>query len=83
MLNAIRLPARIDSRQTAALLGFLEHDIPILMNAGLLKPLGNPATNARKYFSSAEIEALARDRAWLNKATAAVSRYWKNKNRNA
>jgi hypothetical protein len=34
------LPARIDVAATAKLLGFAEHDIPILMAAGKLTPLG-------------------------------------------
>jgi hypothetical protein len=37
------LSARLDVVATAKLLGFAEHDIQILMAAGKLEPLGNPA----------------------------------------
>jgi hypothetical protein len=39
-------PARLDSREAAWYLGFAPHDIPILVNAGLLKPLGHPPANS-------------------------------------
>ena len=73
------LPARLDSGQTAKLLGFAEHDIPTLTACGLLKPLGEPAPNAPKYFCALEVLELAADRAWLNRATRAVAKYWKKK----
>jgi hypothetical protein len=80
LLTCVRLPARLDVQQTAQLLGFMEHDIPVLIRARLLRPLGNPEPNAHKYFSGAEIEALVRDRNWLDRATKAVSQNWKEKN---
>ena len=51
LLNIRRLPGRLTVPQTAALLGFAEHDIPILVRKGLLKSLGNPVPNAVKYFA--------------------------------
>lgn len=80
VLNAIRLPARLNVDQTAEFLGFMEHDIPVLVRAKLLKPLGEPAANAHKFFSTAELQHLTEDRSWLDKATKAVSRYWQGKN---
>ena len=61
------------------LLGFNESDIPILIAAGLLKPLGKPAPNAPKFFVRVEIERCARDVDWLNQATRCVAQYWKRK----
>jgi hypothetical protein len=75
-----RLPARLTVEQTAVLLGFLTIDIPVLVRAGLLKCLGRPAPNAHKYFSAVEIESLARDRDWLDKATRALARHVREKN---
>ena len=72
-LNTVRLPARLDSIE-AALLGFREHDIPILTRAKLLRPLGNPAPNSGKYFSAVALEALAKDEAWLARATRFMTR---------
>jgi hypothetical protein len=76
---ARNLPARLDVSQTAKLLGFAEHDIPILMAARKLTPLGDPAPNAPKWFSAVEIILLVSDKEWLNKATKEVSKYWRNK----
>lgn len=73
------LPARLDAAQTAKLLGFAEHDIQILMAAGKLKPLGEPAPNAPKWFSAIEIIGLAADGVWLSRATRELSKYWRRK----
>ncbi len=73
-------PARLDSEKTAKLLGFGAHDLPALVGAGLLKPLGNPSPNAPKFFALIEILALAADRDWLNRATKTVSKHWQKKN---
>jgi hypothetical protein len=74
-----KVPGRIDSRRTSALLGFAEHDIPVLVSARLLKPLGKPAQNGVKWYSTEYIVKLSRDGEWLDKATATVQRYWKQK----
>lgn len=74
------IPARLDSQEAAWLLGFASHDIPILVNAGLLKPLGNPQTNAVKYFASATLTELRANTKWLSRATDAITRHWRNKN---
>jgi hypothetical protein len=75
------LPARLDALQAALLLGFQEYEIQVLMQLKLLKPLGSPAQNAHKYFSSAEILQLSTDRDWLDKATRSVARHWKERPR--
>ena len=80
ILTLTRLPARLDVQQTAQLLGFAEHDIPVLVKAKLLKPLGNPAPNAPKFFADCEVEICTRDQQWLDKATKAVSQHWRRKN---
>src|SRR2546425_11377065 len=80
LLNLSRWPARLDAHDTAVALGFTDHDIPVLVKAKLLKPLGNPAPNSPKWFSTIEIVALAQDRSWLDKATKAVANHWKGKN---
>jgi len=65
-----RWPGRLDVVATAKLLGFAEHDIPILIAAGLLKPLGDPAANAPKWFAGVEVFRLP---------TRAVARHWRHK----
>jgi hypothetical protein len=76
---ARHLPARLDVVATAKLLGFAEHDIPVLMAAGKLVPLGDPAPNAPKWFSAIEVIQLAADREWLHKATRDITKHWRRK----
>lgn len=73
------LPARLDVSTTAKLLGFAEHDIQILMGAGKLTPLGDPAPNAPKWFAAVEIIRLATDKDWLHKATKEIAKHWRHK----
>ena len=75
------LPARLDVQQTAEVLGFLAHEISVLLSLGLLKPLGRPAANGHKYFCADEILELSHDRSWLDRATRAVAKCWQDKNR--
>ena len=62
------------------MLGFQEHDIGPLIAAKLLKPLGNPASNAPKYFAAVAVEEHAHDVAWLDRATKQIAKYWSEKN---
>lgn len=73
-------PARLTPRQAAWLLNLQEHDIPVLVSANLLKPLGNPGQNCVKYFATISVRELAKDTAWLGKATNAVLKHWREKN---
>jgi hypothetical protein len=41
-----QLPARLTAEQAAWVLNCQAHDIPILVSARLLKPLGSPQANA-------------------------------------
>ncbi len=75
-----QLPARLTAEQAAWVLNCQPHDVPILVVARLLKPLGNPPQNSVKYFSSLEILELAKDRAWLARMTNAVTQHWRTKN---
>ena len=79
-LNLAILPARATIEQTAALLGFSPHEIPILTARGLLKPLGHPAPNAPKFFLTEGMKELRRDEKWMGKASDAISEYWRIKN---
>jgi hypothetical protein len=81
LLNCRRLPGRLNTTETAVLLGVQEHDIPTLIAAKCLSPLGRPAPNAPKYFAAVEIAALAQDRDWLERATKALAKFWSEKNR--
>src|SRR5688500_1421268 len=73
-------PARLTVEQTAWVLNCQVHDIPVLVAARLLRPLGNPPPNGIKYFSTAEVLELTKDRSWLAKITNTVCRHWQQKN---
>jgi hypothetical protein len=81
ILNCRRLPGRLNTSETALLLGVQEHDISTLVAARLILPLGKPAPNAPKYFASVEIAANAGNPEWLAQATRALARHWLTKNR--
>jgi len=80
ILNLRRIPARLDSAQAARLLGFQPHDVPLLIGARLLVPLGKPAPNGVKFFAAVDILRCAEDRDWLDRATRTINKHWQTKN---
>ena len=79
-LNLSRLPGRLTVQESAWLLGFKAHDIPVLVCHRLLQPMGTPAQNGEKYYSATQLERLSKDFGWLDLATATLTNYWKAKN---
>lgn len=79
-LNLRHLPASLDVDQTAALLGRHPDHIAILVEGGLLHPLGNPPKNGPKTFAACVIQEHATDAKWLDKVAKYLTRYWKNRN---
>ena len=75
-----QLPARLTAEQAAWVLNCQAHDVPALVSARLLRPLGNPPPNGIKFFSTADVLELSRDRAWLVKMTNAVCQHWQRQN---
>jgi hypothetical protein len=75
-----QLPARLTVEQTAWVLNCQAHDVPILVAAKLLKPLGNPPQNGVKYFASKEIMELAQDQKWLHRVTVAIYQHCHKRN---
>lgn len=75
-----QLPARLTSEQAAWVLNCQAHDVPILVAARLLKPLGNPPPNSVKFFAATEVLDQAKDRTWLAKVTNALNQHWQQKN---
>lgn len=75
-----QLPARLTSEQAAWTLNCQPHDVPILVAARLLKPLGNPPPNSVKFFATLEVLDQAKDRTWLAKVTNALNQHWQKKN---
>ena len=79
-LNLHSKPGRFTSEEAAWFLGFTPHELPMIMGAGLLKPLGRPSDNGCKYFSLVELDKLKQDPVWLAKACDAIIKYWKDRN---
>jgi hypothetical protein len=75
-----QLPARLTAEQAAWVLNCQAHDVPILVGARLLKPLGNPPPNSVKYFATLELLEQAKDRTWLARVTSALNQHWQCKN---
>jgi hypothetical protein len=75
-----QVPARLTAEQAAWVLNCQAHDIPALVAARLLRPLGNPPVNGIKFFSTADLLELTKDRAWLVRVTNAVNQHWQRQN---
>jgi hypothetical protein len=75
-----QLPARLTAEQAGWVLNCQSHDIPVLVAARLLKPLGDPAQNSTKYFATAEVLELTKDKSWLVKVTNTICQYWRRQN---
>ncbi len=75
-----QLPARLTAEQTAWVLNCGEHDVPTLVAAKLLKPLGNPPQNGVKFFATKVVMELYGDEKWLHRMTAAISQHWHVRN---
>ena len=80
LLAESRRPARLDYKAAAELLGFAEHDVPVLVQHGLLKPLGSPGQNSHKFFATIQLLRLGVDPAWLDRATKLIGSNWKIRN---
>jgi hypothetical protein len=53
--------------------GCLEHEIPILVQAKLLAPVGDPDQHDKKMFSTADLQNLSPD--WPTRARKAIKRF--------
>jgi len=75
-----QLPARLTAEQAAWVLNCQPHDIPVLVTARLLKPLGNPPANGIKYFAAADVLEASKDRNWLVRMSGTIYQHWQKKN---
>ena len=75
-----QLPARLTAEQVAWVLNCQPHDVPVLVAARLLKPLGNPPPNSVKFFAALEVLELSKGRPWLARVTQILIQHWQKKN---
>jgi hypothetical protein len=78
LLNQV--PARLTAEQAAWVLNCQPADVPILVAARPLKPLGSPPPNSVKYFAALELLEQMKDRTWLAKITNALNQHWQKRN---
>ena len=79
-LNQRHLPYRLTAQETGWLLGFASYDITVLASHGMLKPVGRPAQNSTKYYSTVHLERMRKNVPWLHRATSVINKHWKEKN---
>ena len=75
-----QLPARLTAEQAAWVINCQPHDIPALVAGKLIKPLGNPPANGIKYFATADILEVTKDRNWLVRVSTTIYTHWAKKN---
>ena len=75
-----QFPVRLNAEQAGWVLNCQPHDIPALIHARLLKPLGNPSANGTKYFATADLLEIAKDRSWLVRMTTTIHTHWQKQN---
>jgi hypothetical protein len=80
MILLRQVPARLTVEQVAWVLNCQAHDVPVLVAARLLKPLGNPPLNSVKYFAALELLEQVKDRAWLCRVTNGLNQHWQVRN---
>ena len=74
------MPARLTVEQVAEELHCTTEGVYVLTKLRLLRPLGKPPTNGTKYYSREYILRLAKDEAWLARASDALVKYKWDKN---
>jgi hypothetical protein len=75
-----QLPAHLTVEQAAWVINCQPADVPILVAARLLKPLGNPPPHNVKYFAASELIELMKGRIWLAKVTNTLNQHWQKRN---
>jgi hypothetical protein len=75
-----QLPARLTAEQAAWVINCQPHDLPALVSAKLIKPLGNPPANGIKFFATADLLEASKDRNWLVRVSATIYQHWHKKN---
>ena len=80
LLNLRRLPACLDVRQVAVLIGCHPDHIPVFVSEGLLTPLGRPQRNGVKLFAAREVERLMTEEKSLHKAQRCIQEYYRKRN---
>jgi len=76
-------PGLVQAVEAGWMLGFAPHGIRVLMTGGLIKPVGHPTQQSKKFFCIVQLEKLRLDTEWKGKAVDYVRRHWQDKNHKA
>lgn len=69
MMRPNDMEARLTAEQVAWVLNCQPHDVPVMVAAKLLKPVGNPPANSVKVYATLELLEQVKDRGWLARVT--------------
>ena len=76
-----QLPARLTAEQAGWVLNCQPHDIPALVNARLLKNRSVIFPQiSTKYFATADVLEMTKDRVWLVKVSNTICQHWQKQN---
>jgi len=75
MLQLPRIVGRLDLEDASALLNVQPYEASVLVRLGILRPLGSPKQNSRRWFAAVDILALASDAKALDRCTRAIARH--------
>lgn len=75
-----RLPGRVTVDEVGWMIKCSAEEVHALTRAGLLKPLGNPPANGKKFYSTKQILNSLDEPNFLSRVTNALYRRWKDKN---
>lgn len=73
-------PALLSVDEVAWMLGIEPFYVAVLAATKLLKPVGKPVANGRKFYSREQVLQLSKDDAWLSKVAAAMVNYNRGRN---
>jgi len=79
LLQLRHIVGRLDLEEASAVLNFRPYEFTALVRLGVVKPLGSPKQNSRRWFAASDIVALANDPKALDRCTRAVARYFAEK----
>lgn len=79
LLQLPRILGRLDIEEVSALLNFQPYETSVLVRLGILKSLGAPKQNSRRWFAAVDVMAVASDPKTLDRFTRAIARHFAEK----
>src|SRR6266446_5992787 len=80
LLNYRRLPARLSFAEAGQILNCTEEEVAIGVKMGIIRVLGHPQKNCRKWISSNFLLESCQQERWLSRLTDLVYGHWRRRN---